>query len=285
MVKYDYDAWGAHRVLSNTGATITDTQHIGHKNPFRYRGYFYDRETGLYYLKSRYYDPETCRFINMDSVEYADPSYLHGLNLYDYCNNNPIMYVDPNGHEWWQWLLGAVVVGVAAIVTAGVAGGVALALGATAATVNTVMVGATVGGLVAGSTNLMVQGITSDWQTVDYGALALSTFAGGTSGAISAGIGQLSAGVVSGTQLLAHKGFQTAVNCILSWSGYLFSSVVGGKEVTLDGFILSTVGGFVSGVTFNWSSIPALGLLLGLEFTGYTKDVVDYIRNPLKNTR
>ena len=90
VVKYDYDAWGNHRVLNGAGAVITDTQHIGHKNPFRYRGYYYDTETGLYYLKSRYYDPETCRFINMDSVEYADPSYLHGLNLYAYCNNNPI---------------------------------------------------------------------------------------------------------------------------------------------------------------------------------------------------
>ena len=97
VVKYDYDAWGNHRVLNSAGAVITDTQHIGHKNPFRYRGYYYDSETGLYYLKSRYYDPETCRFINMDSVEYADPTYLHGLNLYAYCNNNPIMYVDSEG--------------------------------------------------------------------------------------------------------------------------------------------------------------------------------------------
>ena len=93
VVKYDYDAWGNHRVLNGAGTVITDTQHIGHKNPFRYRGSYYDSETGLYYLKSRYYDPETCRFINMDSVEYADPSYLHGLNLYAYCNNNPIKNV------------------------------------------------------------------------------------------------------------------------------------------------------------------------------------------------
>ena len=115
VVKYDYDAWGNHRVLNSAGAVITDTQHIGHKNPFRYRGYYYDTETGLYYLKSRYYDPETCRFINMDSVEYADPTYLHGLNLYAYCNNNPIMYVDPNGNFFWLLVvlgLGAVAGGI-----------------------------------------------------------------------------------------------------------------------------------------------------------------------------
>ena len=58
MVKYTYDTWG--KVLSVTdanGTLITDTNHIGHRNPIRYRGYYYDVETGLYYLQSRYYDP------------------------------------------------------------------------------------------------------------------------------------------------------------------------------------------------------------------------------------
>lgn len=68
MVNYAYDAWGNHKVLDASGNAITATAHIGHRNPFRHRGYFYDRETGLYYLKSRYYDPQTGRFINMDSV-------------------------------------------------------------------------------------------------------------------------------------------------------------------------------------------------------------------------
>lgn len=67
-------------------------------NPFRYRGYYYDTETKLYYLQTRYYDPETGRFLNMDSIDYADPENLNGLNLYAYCNNNPVMYVDPTGH-------------------------------------------------------------------------------------------------------------------------------------------------------------------------------------------
>ena len=101
---------------------ITDTAHIGNLNPFRYRGYFYDRETGLYYLKSRYYDPQTGRFINMDSVEYADPETINGLNLYAYCGNNPVMYIDPNGQfAISSFLIG---VGVSALIGA-VAGGVA----------------------------------------------------------------------------------------------------------------------------------------------------------------
>lgn len=104
MVKYVYDAWGKHKAYAINGAEIPAqaVTHIAHINPFRYRGYFYDRETGLYYLKSRYYDPETGRFINMDGVRYADTSFLNGLNLYAYCNNNPVMNVDPNGTSWWS---------------------------------------------------------------------------------------------------------------------------------------------------------------------------------------
>ena len=72
--------------------------HVGHRNPFRYRGYFYDVNSGLYYLQSRYYDPETGRFLNADTVEYLDPESINGLNLYAYCGNNPVMYSDPSGH-------------------------------------------------------------------------------------------------------------------------------------------------------------------------------------------
>ena len=61
------------------------------------RGYYYDTETELYFLKTRYYDPEIGRFISADSIEYADPEHVNGLNLYAYCNNNPIMNVDPSG--------------------------------------------------------------------------------------------------------------------------------------------------------------------------------------------
>ena len=73
VVEYKYDAWGNHKVVDANGNEITSSTHIGNLNPFRYRGYYYDVETGLYFLKSRYYDPEVGRFLNMDSIEYADP--------------------------------------------------------------------------------------------------------------------------------------------------------------------------------------------------------------------
>ena len=196
-----------------------------------------------------------------------------------------MMRVDPSGRDWWHWLLGAVVVVVVAVLTVAAAGAVAGALGATLATINAVKVGAAMGGLVAGGANLVMQGVTTNWQTVDYGALALSTFVGGASGAISAGFGQLSTGVVAGTRLLTHKGFQTAVNVMLSSGGYLFSSAISGEELTLDGWIFASLGGFISGVTFNWGTVPTLGLMIGLEFTGYTRDIIDYIRNSFKNSQ
>ena len=100
--QYEYDAWG--NLLSQVGSEILNI------NPFRYRGYYYDAETGLYYLNSRYYDPEIGRFISPDSLKYLDPTYNNGLNLYAYCGNNPVMHVDPNG-TLFGFFLGTIVLG------------------------------------------------------------------------------------------------------------------------------------------------------------------------------
>ena len=82
-------------VADGSGNAITDKYHVGNQNPFRYRGYYYDTETGFYYLQSRYYDPETGRFINGDG--YASTGQRLGENMFAYCGNNPVMYADPGG--------------------------------------------------------------------------------------------------------------------------------------------------------------------------------------------
>jgi len=101
MAQYEYDAWGNHKAYDGNGNELdynNDPGHIAFVNPFRYRGYYFDRETGLYYLESRYYDPETRRFINADGVGYIEPLEFNGMNLYAYCLNDPIGYADPTGH-------------------------------------------------------------------------------------------------------------------------------------------------------------------------------------------
>ena len=94
VVAYVYDSWG--KVVGTTGS-LADT--IGAANPFRYRGYYYDAETGLYYLNSRYYDPEVGRFINADDCDILDGSNDHipENNLFAYCFNNPVNHYDSDG--------------------------------------------------------------------------------------------------------------------------------------------------------------------------------------------
>ena len=92
IATYSYDSWG------NCTIKTLVANNFSSYNPIRYRGYYYDRETGLYYLNARYYNPEWRRFISPDSTEYIDPENPNGLNLYAYCNNDPVNYADPSGH-------------------------------------------------------------------------------------------------------------------------------------------------------------------------------------------
>ncbi len=90
--EYTYDAFG------NCTFTYGYSNEFSRINPIRYRGYYLDRETNLYYLNSRYYNPEWRRFLSPDSTSYLDPKNVNGLNLYAYCNNDPVNYADPSGH-------------------------------------------------------------------------------------------------------------------------------------------------------------------------------------------
>ena len=96
-VRYIYDSWGnTLSVQDANGKKITDPNHMGNLNPMRYRGYYFDTETGLYYLHSRYYDPKTCRFVNGDGYVSTGQGLL-SHNMFAYCLNNPVNKVDPNG--------------------------------------------------------------------------------------------------------------------------------------------------------------------------------------------
>ena len=103
VVEYVYDAWGA--LIAKTGSMVAT---LGTVNPFRYRGYVYDEETGLYYLRSRYYNPEWKRFINAD--KYISQGSLFA-NMFAYCKNAPLMFNDPDGKLGVLGVLSAVAIG------------------------------------------------------------------------------------------------------------------------------------------------------------------------------
>ena len=119
VASYNYDAWGSCTVYNSSDAAIGDL------NPLRYRGYYYDAETGFYYLQSRYYDPAICRFINADG-QLSITDFIDS-NLFAYCGNDPVNRTDPTGEAWWHWALGALVVAGCAVATVVTCGGFAAA--------------------------------------------------------------------------------------------------------------------------------------------------------------
>ena len=142
---YAYDAWGGCKMAWTSGATTLEKHIVYIHNPFRYRGYYYDVETGWYYLQSRYYNPEWGRFLNADGQ--LNPEIV-GYNMFAYCNNNPIMGRDDNGRGWLGALIGggvgAVVGGAFGALTAAMKGENVLA-GSIAGAINGGVCGAVVG--------------------------------------------------------------------------------------------------------------------------------------------
>ena len=201
--KYTYDAWGNHRIYdgstliydSATGVIAAGYEsHIAILNPIRYRGYYYDTETRLYYLQSRYYDATLCRFLNSDNVNYLEPESIHGLNLYAYCNNNPVMFADPSGHfampNWLKWLIGGVVIaglGIATVFTGGAAGVIlgAAFYGAVTGSVGGAIVGGVIGGVASAISG---EGFLSGFANGAADGFMSGAIMGGMTGALTAGI-------------------------------------------------------------------------------------------------
>lgn len=164
------------------------------------RGYYYDVETGLYYLNTRYYDPFACRFINADDISYIEPETINGLNLYSYCGNNPVMGVDPNGTAWWHWILGVGIIIACAALTVITAGGFAAAgtafLSVVSATMaptamSAIFAGATLGAAAMGVSGLVMGGLSGDngwsWEKSSQGFMmgsAIGAVIGGLWGGI-----------------------------------------------------------------------------------------------------
>lgn len=104
VARYVYDTWGnTISILDDEGDPITDTSSIAVQNPFRYRSYYYDAETGFYYVSSRYYDSEIGRWINADNRISGVGGDILGYNMFVYCMNNPVNLSDSTGN-WPKWI-------------------------------------------------------------------------------------------------------------------------------------------------------------------------------------
>ena len=117
LVNYAYDSWG--KVMEITGNTA-----LAEQNPIRYRSYYFDFETEWYFLSSRYYNAEACRFVNSDNyaLPTSTPTDITDKNLYSYCDNNPIVRADVDG-DFWHIVIGAAVGGAVAATTTALSGG------------------------------------------------------------------------------------------------------------------------------------------------------------------
>lgn len=215
VVSYIYDAYG--NIVSTKGSK-RDT--IGKINPYRYRGYYYDIETGLFMMGHRYYSPELCRFIQPDDIEYLDPSSINGLNLYCYCMNNPIMYADPSGHmpEWLSTTLK--IIGGVAIIAGCVVGSIFTG-GALSVVLAGAAIGATAGGIGAGISTAVSGGDIHDFAN----AFLMSTATGAISGAVAAS----PLGV----------GAQIGINAALGAANYAGTQLLSGGNITLGGLIVN----------------------------------------------
>ena len=201
---YSYDAWGKCTVTSDTSGC-----NIATINPFRYRGYYFDVETGLYYLQTRYYDPETGRFINSDTTDVLENAKydINGLNLYAYCDNNPVSGRDDEGNmSFWKKLAiaAAVVVAVAvvaAVVTVATGGTGTAALCAVASTFVGAAKGAVIGavtGAVSGAVTGAVTGAVEGYKEDGWDGVLSGAGKGALKGAVEGAQDGLLSGMVMG---------------------------------------------------------------------------------------
>ena len=243
VVEYSYDSWG--KLLSVTGSLVDS---IGEINPIRYRGYYYDAETGFYYLQSRYYAPEVGRFINADSL--LNQKSTLGNNLFAYCLNNPINMSDTTGDLPFFLItaaIGAVVGSIIGGITAAKNGEniwAGIGIGAATGGLIGAGLGAITGVMLAGSATAGVASV------VLGGKAAMSVVS--------------SAGIVAGTKMLADNIYQVYNNTAqVFWSGgevaknaaQQLANNIGGKTLEM-----TQLGTYLEQIDANYSTWQAASL-------------------------
>ena len=203
IVKYSYDSWG------NFEITTGSLTNIAKDNPILYRGYYYDHDTELYLLDARFYNPKWRRFISPDDTAYLDPETPNGLNLYAYCNNDPVNYSDPSGN-----------IAISTIATA-------------------MLIGFGIGFAIGGIFEIGKQINNNGWDPSNWDGIQIlrSALGGGVAGAISSmmpsanyfvtfllgGLGSVAGGLISGS--------------VNSWETGVLAFLIGGTANILGKFV------------------------------------------------
>ena len=254
VVQYSYTSYGVCSISGNTS--------LGNENPFRYKGYYYDVETSLYYITSRYYDPEIGRFISPDSVDYLDPQSINGLNLYAYCENDPVNYYDPTGHS-------AILIG--------------LIIGA--------IIGAGIGFGTVAYTDYQDDGQIFNGSVEWYDYLGATILGGAIGAGIGAGIGYIAPQIGSALSSFASQQFTFGAGAYLSASGELVMStgltITGAQVLTVAGaltlagtlmFMSKHRPGMTNRPPFSWTTQEE-GIDAMNKFGGDANKAADYIMN------
>ena len=235
-----------------------ENKKIVEDNPYRYKSYYYDKESGLYYLKSRYYSASLHRFISLDQTEYMEIGSITGLNLYVYCGNDPINHVDPDGCAWYD-IIGLIGVGLfiasSIVLTAGMAGAVlggiagGIIYGAAIGTITLGTVGAAsgaIGGMIYDAVNGNEFG-TSIW----------------TGTKIGFGIGAIAGAIIGG----AVGGFASA--SVYGLTNTSFWTGLGPSGETIAGNAANSQGLITLGQTFGGKCASVMTKLFGYRATKY----------------
>ena len=229
--QYVYDAWGNHRVLDENGDENKNDEFIGNVNPIRYRSYYYDVETKLYYLRTRYYDPVTGRFVNADSISVLDVSQTHinGLNLYAYCVNNPIMYVDAEGRWFNPFRMAADVIGGAVGFVSNAIVKPAVNSFVSAASWMNTNIFQPIGNVV----NSVVEWVQDNYVTILMiaAAVAITVVTGGAGGVVG---GMLLGAALGGGMSIVQQGIENGFDNI-NWMDVGVSALIGGAAGALTG--------------------------------------------------
>ena len=232
VVTYTYDAWGNVTVSSDTSG-----YDIGNINPIRYRSYYYDVTSKLYYLQTRYYDPAVGRFLNADStLNLGANGDVLSYNLYLYCSNNPVNFVDPTGcSPFWDKIWA----GVTFILSAGaiIAGGILVSSGV-GAPLGSILLTAGISGVIGWGGSAISQGVSNSWGNINWRKVAFNSGISMVAGALMASpLSALTTGFAVGS-----LGFTQSVGNDLIDNGGDWDRVSWGRAS-----ILGVLSGFIAG--------------------------------------